>query len=135
MAYFAARQLDIVGTGAESQLRWLPDWRGDEGAVLAAISGNAGELVALQIMHITPAGEKSTMQPVRKLLRGPHDWRQRGAFRLGEPAAFKRVLVEGVEDAIAAAMAGAECVLACLGVGGIGRAEIAVTGLRRGGSR
>ena len=47
---------------------------------------------------------------------GPPIGAKRGAFRLGEPTAFKRILVEGVEDAVAAAMAGAGCVCAGLGV-------------------
>jgi hypothetical protein len=75
----ASRGLDP----AEAPLRWLPAWRGDEGALLAAIIDDGGQLVALQITHITPGGEKSAISPVRLTLRGPHDWRTRGVFRLG----------------------------------------------------
>jgi hypothetical protein len=123
-AYFANRALDPVATGAEAQMRWLPNWRGDEGALIAAVTDNAGELVAIQILHLKPDGHKSTIQPVRKLQIGPHDWRTRGAFRLGSAGAVTLTITEGVEDAIAATMAGAECVHACLSVGGIGRAEL-----------
>jgi hypothetical protein len=78
---------DIVATGADAQLRWLDNWRGEEGAILAYIGGAAGELVALQFTHITLSGEKSTIKPVRKTIKGPHDWRRRGASRLGSAGA------------------------------------------------
>ena len=122
--YLGGRNLDPVAAGAESQLRWLPGWRGEEGAMLAAITDDAGELVALQVTCITPDGQKSAIEPVRITLRGPSNWRIRGAFRLGSPEMEELVLVEGVEDAIAARLAGAERVHACLGVGALGRAQL-----------
>jgi hypothetical protein len=69
--YLKSRSLDPVATGATTQLRWLANCRGDEGAMLAAITDKAGALVALQMNHITPGGQKSTVQPVRKTFRGP----------------------------------------------------------------
>jgi hypothetical protein len=124
--YLTGRALDPVATGADTQMRWLPDWRGAEGALIASVTDNAGELVAIQITHLTPDGQKSAIQPVRKLQIGPHDWRTRGAFRLGSAGAIALAITitEGVEDAIAARMAGAEYVHACLSVGGLGRAEL-----------
>jgi hypothetical protein len=122
--YFAGRGLDPIAVGADSELRWLDAFRGDEGALLANISGAASETAALQITHIRPDGAKSDVQPVRKLLRGPHDWRRRGAFRLGSNETVDLVVVEGLEDAIAARMAGAKRVHACLGVAGLGRATL-----------
>ena len=92
--------------------------------MLAAITDDAGELVALQVTCITPDGQKSAIEPVRITLRGPSNWRIRGAFRLGSPEMEELVLVEGVEDAIAARLAGAERVHACLGVGALGRAQL-----------
>jgi putative DNA primase/helicase len=127
MKYFAGRSLDPVAVGADAQMRWLPDWRGDEGVIVTAVTSLVGELAALQFLHITPDGEKSKVQPVRKTLKGPHDWRRRGAFRLGSAGVVSLVIVEGIEDAIAAAMAGAERVHACLGASGIGRAELPLT--------
>jgi putative DNA primase/helicase len=124
MSYFANRGLDVVSTGAASQLRWLPDWRGNEGVILAYIGGGAGELVALQLLHIRPDGSKSEVQPARKILKGPSNWRQRGAFRLGGAGSVHLVEVEGIEDAIAAVQSGAERVHACCGAGAIGRAEL-----------
>ena len=127
MKYFERRGLDIVAAGADSQLRWLPAWRGDEGAILAYVSDDAGQIVALQVLHVRPDGAKSTTQPVRRTFRGPHDWRRRGAFRLGSAGVTDITLTEGVEDAIAAALAGAERVHACLGADGVGRAELPLT--------
>jgi hypothetical protein len=125
LTYFAGRGLDPISVGADSQLRWLDDFRGEEGAILARVANNGDALVALQITHIRPDGSKSDVQPVRKLFRGPHDWRGRGVFRLGS-AGVDLVMVEGVEDAIAARMAGAERVHACLGVASMGRAELPI---------
>ncbi|HZZ23596.1 MAG TPA: DUF3631 domain-containing protein [Roseiarcus sp.] len=122
--YLNGRGLDPVATQAEAQLRWLPNWRGDEGALVAAVTDDAGELVAIHVTCLTANGEKSTIEPVRVTLRGPHDWRARGAFRLGSPEAEELTQVEGVADAIAAMMAGAERVHACLGVGALGRAQL-----------
>jgi putative DNA primase/helicase len=122
--YLSDRSLDPAAAGAEAQLRWLSNWRGPEGAMLAAVVDDAGELVAIQITHITPDGKKSTVEPVRITIRGPRDWRVRGAFRLGSAEAPELTLVEGVEDAIAAMMAGASSAHACLGVGALGRAQL-----------
>jgi putative DNA primase/helicase len=122
--YFAGRGLDTIATGAEAQLKWLLNWRGSEGALIAAVTDNAGELVAIQILHLKPDGQKSTIKPVRRTLIGPHDWRTRGAFRLGSAGAVDLVITEGVEDAVAAAMTGAERVHAALSVTGIGKAEL-----------
>ena len=56
--YFASRDLDPIATGAETQLRWSPNWRGAEGALIATVSDNTGELVALQILHLDFQGSK-----------------------------------------------------------------------------
>jgi hypothetical protein len=92
LKYLNGRGLDPVATGAEAQLRWLADWRGDEGAMLAAVTGDGGELLAVQVTSITPEGEKSPIEPKRVTIRGPHDWRSRGAFRLGNDEAVELVL-------------------------------------------
>jgi hypothetical protein len=125
--YLSGRNLDPIAAGAAAQLRGLPNWRGSEGAMLAAVTDDKGELVALQVTHITEDGKKSAIEPVRITIRGPHDWRIRGAFRLGSAESSELVLVEGVEDAIAATMAGAEQVHASLGVGALGRAHLPKT--------
>jgi putative DNA primase/helicase len=124
MRYYADRGLDPVAVGADAQLGWLPDWRGDEGVIVHNITDNAGETVAVQLLHIGADGQKSPHQPVRKILRGPHDWRKRGAFRLGDLRAAHLVQVEGAEAGIAARMSGGELVHACLGISALGRDEL-----------
>ena len=84
-AYLKSRSLWPLPAGADKWLRWAPDVRGDEGALVAAVTDDVGKVVAIQLTYITPDGEKSRMQPVRRTLRGPHDWRSRGAFRIGAP--------------------------------------------------
>ena len=119
--YLKSRGVWPLPAAADKALRWLPNAR--EGALVAAITDDVGALVAIQLTHITPEGEKSRMQPVRLTIRGPHDWRSRGAFRLGAPTP-DLVLTEGVEDALSAIAAGAGCVHASLGVSALGRAEL-----------
>jgi hypothetical protein len=126
-AYLKSRRLWPLPAGVEKQLRWAPDFRGDEGALIAAVTDDIGKVVAVQLTYITPDGEKSEAQPVRRTLRGPHDWRGRGAFRIGAPGAPDLVLTEGVEDAIAALMAGAARAHACLGAAALGRAQLPAT--------
>jgi hypothetical protein len=106
-AYLKSRGLWPLPAGVDEQLRWAADVRGHEGALIEAVTDDIGRVVAVQLTYITPDGEKSEAQPVRRTLRGPHDWRSRGAFRIGAPGAPDLVLTEGVEDAIAALMAGA----------------------------
>ena len=67
--------------GVDKWLRWAPNVRGDDGALLAAVTDDSDKVVAVQLTYLTPAGEKSKTQPVRRTLRGPRDWRSRGAFR------------------------------------------------------
>ena len=51
------------------QLRWLPDWRGTEGALVAAVTDDAGALVGLQMTYITLEGQKSEVEPKTAHLR------------------------------------------------------------------
>jgi hypothetical protein len=120
-AYLESRGTWPVPAEADKVLRWLPTAHG--GMLVAAITDDAGALVAIQQTRITPEGEKSKLQPVRMTISGCHDWRSRGAFRLGAPTP-DLVLTEGVEDALSAFAAGAACVHASLGVGALGCAEL-----------
>jgi hypothetical protein len=126
-AYLKSRDLWPLPPGVDKSLRWTPGIRGDEGALVAAVTGGDGKVVAIQLTYITPAGEKSKTQPARRTLRGPHDWRSHGAFRIGAPGTPNLVLTEGVEDAIAALIAGAERAHACLGAAALGRAQLPIT--------
>ena len=103
------------------QLRWLPDFRGPEGAMLAAIRDNEGELVGLQMTFITPSGQKSNVSPVRRTHRGPHNWGSRGAVRFGAPAGKSLFICEGVEDALSVREAGHGPAIAILGINRLGR--------------
>ena len=106
------------------QLRWLPKVRGDEGAMLAALTDNSGNLVANQDTYLTNAGHKSLHDPVRRTFRGPHDWNVRGLVRFGNPNSKKVFICEGVEDALSARQAGAECVVALTGIARLRRVDI-----------
>ena len=103
------------------QLRWLPDFRGPEGAMLAAIRDNEGELVGLQMTFITPSGQKSNVSPVRRTHRGPHNWGSRGAVRFGALTGKSLFICEGVEDALSVREAGHGPAIAILGINRLGR--------------
>jgi hypothetical protein len=118
---------EIPGT---TELRWvkhLADRGGDEGAMVAAVRDNEGELVAIHLTHLTQAGSKSPQKPVRVIRRGPPDWLRRGgAIRLGpQPADQTFILTEGLEDALSAHMVCKDArVHACGGVGMLGQAVL-----------
>jgi hypothetical protein len=123
-AYLKSRSLWPLPDVADGKLRWAPDARGDEGALVAVVTDGGGKVVAVQRTYITRNGEKSMTKPTRQIFRGPHDWVSRGIFKIGAADAPTLVLVEGVEDAISAILAGAERAHACLGTGVLGRAQL-----------
>jgi hypothetical protein len=118
-AYLASRGL-TPGEEDRAPLRWLAHARGEEGAMVAALTDEEGRLVAIQETFLTLGGAKSSIEPVRKTTRGPHDWNKRGLVRFGKPGA-KLGLCEGVEDALTARAHGAQQVAALAGVGRLGR--------------
>ena len=88
-------------------LRWIPNFRGDEGVILVPYTGHAGELLALGFTYITQDGQKSPHSPARMIYRGPSDWNSRALVRLGKPG--KGVVeTEGFEKALAALAVGGE---------------------------
>jgi hypothetical protein len=123
-AYLKRRSLWPLPSGANGNLRWTPNARGDEGALVAAVTDGGGKVLAVQRTYITPNGEKSRTKPARQIFSGPHDWVSRGLFKIGVAEASTLVLVEGVEDALSAVMAGFDRAHACLGAGVLGRAQL-----------
>ena len=128
--------VDILGTAAETYLRsrgleppypccvrWLPDARLGESALVGILTTANGEAVGVQLGYLDPQGRKSTIQPRRQLFLLPKKRPNRGLF--GSPAtelaegAAELVVCEGLEDALSIAQAGA--VKAVLGLPGVGR--------------
>jgi hypothetical protein len=104
----------------QAQLRWVANFRGDEGALLAPGTDDAGKLVKLLIVHVTLDGNKSPRAPSRITIRGA---RRPGLVRFGTPG--QRVVeVEGVEKVLSARAAGEAFVVAAGGVSNIGRAPL-----------
>ena len=64
----------------QAQLRWIADYRGDEGALLAPVTDDDGKLVKLLVTHVTPDGRKSPHttesdhDPRRKAARSLSPW-------------------------------------------------------------
>ena len=100
-------------------LRWIPNFRGDEGVLLVPYTGQSGELLALGFTYITQEGQKSPYSPARMTYRGPSDWNSRALVRLGKPGK-KFVETEGLEKALPALAAGAEYVLVTGGLQRLG---------------
>ena len=101
----------------------LSNARGDEDAMLVEVLDADGKLVAVQLTYLTRSGEKSTVEPVRMTLRGPHDWNRRGLVCFGKHG-VKAYSCEGVEDALTARAGGADFAIAYLGVARIGKVPL-----------
>jgi putative DNA primase/helicase len=89
--------------------------------MVAAITAENRDIVALQETYLTATGKKADVLAVRRTMRGPHDWNTRGLVRFGNPRAKKVHLCEGVEDALSVRAAGAECVFALTGLSRLAR--------------
>ena len=63
-------------------IKFIPDARAGEGALVAVIEDPAGEAVAIQLRYIDPDGEGSLIDPKRRLYALVSDWAIRGLFRL-----------------------------------------------------
>lgn len=122
-----ARGLNPEGADL-AHIRWLPNARGNgpdaEGAMVAALTNNAGGVEALQFTYVTAAGVKSAVQPCRRTYRGPHDWGRRGLLRLGPAGSPKAFIVEGAEDGLSLRQAGAERVLVLCGLYRLGKVAL-----------
>jgi Protein of unknown function (DUF3631) len=104
----------------QAQLRWIPEFRGEEGALIAPMTNDAGELVMLMVTHVTPDGRKSEHEPCRITIRGA---KRPGLCRLGTPG--KKVIeTEGLEKGLAARAAGADYVVVTGGVSNLGKAPL-----------
>jgi Protein of unknown function (DUF3631) len=104
----------------QAQLRWVADFRGEEGALLAPVTDDDGKLVKLLVIHITRDGKKSPHSPSRIIIRGA---KRPGLCRFGTPGP-NVVEAESVEKGLAARAAGAEYVVVVGGVSNIGRAPL-----------
>jgi DNA polymerase I-like protein with 3'-5' exonuclease and polymerase domains len=114
-AYLASRGIKLE-PGDAAKLRWRPNARGPEGALIAAITLNDGELNAIQETYVTPQGGKSPIQPARRTYGRLRD----GMTRLGAANGALH-LCEGLEDALSARMAGAAYVGALCGIWRLGK--------------
>ena len=101
----------------QAQLRWIADYRGDEGALLHPVTDDDGKFVKLFVTHVTSEGRKSPYTINRTTIRGA---RRPGLYRLGEPGPDV-VETEGPEKAWAARAAGAPYVVVCGGVNSFGK--------------
>jgi putative DNA primase/helicase len=106
-----------------AQLRWLAHIRGEEGVMIAALRDNESNIVAILMTFITAEGEKSEIQPIRQLHRGPHDWNRRGLVRFGKSGP-SMVVCEGVEDALSARAGGADYAVAIGGIARLGKSRV-----------
>ena len=104
----------------QAGLRWVADYRGDEGALLAPVTDDAGNLVKLLVTHVTVGGRKSQHDPGRTTIRGA---RRPGLCRFGSPGP-NVVETEGLEKGLAARAAGAEYVIVSAGAANLGKVPL-----------
>jgi hypothetical protein len=97
--YLRSRGLDPARSGLRfaSRIRHAPSGGSAMPAVIAGLSDESGEVIAIQRIYLTPSGKKASLEPARMCL-GPLG---AAAVRLG-PAASSVGLAEGVETALAA---------------------------------
>jgi Protein of unknown function (DUF3631) len=103
-----------------SHLRWIANYRGDEGALLTPVTDDDGKLVRLLVTHVTPEGCKSPHTPARITVRGA---KQLGLVRFGSPGS-KAVEAEGIEKGLAARAVEAGYVVVSGGVANLGKAPL-----------
>ena len=101
----------------QAQLRWIANYRGDEGALLAPVTDDEGKLVKLLVTYVTVDGRKSPYGSGRSTIRGA---KRPGLYRLGSPGP-NVVETEGLEKGLAARAAGAEYVIVAGGVSNLGK--------------
>jgi hypothetical protein len=120
----------LVGRGLDpAQLRpdivermgWLPNHRGAEGALVFPYTDEAGDVLGLHLIFVTPTGEKSPHEPARQTRRGPPDWRTTGLLRLDFGTGPDMVVAEGLENALAVSLVGVARVVAVGTVAAYGR--------------
>ena len=103
-----------------SILRWVANYRGDEGAILTPLTNDDGKIVRLMVTHVTSDGLKSKHEPARITIRGA---KQLGLVRFGSPRP-KAVEAEGLEKGLAARAAGAEYVIVSGGAANLGKVPL-----------
>jgi hypothetical protein len=127
-AYLTCRGLDPARLRPEivERMGWLPNYRGEEGALLFPYTDEAEGLRGLHLVLITPAGEKSPYEPARQMRRGAPDWRTTGRalLRLDFGKGPEMVVAEGFEDALAISLVGHARVVAVGTVGAYGRCRL-----------
>ena len=88
-------------------MRFLPDARLGEGAIVGIITTADGEVAGVQVGYLDPDGRKSTILPQRQLYLLDREAAEQAAFRIAvaEPAegAAPLVIAEGLEDALSLA--------------------------------
>lgn len=119
----AAAYLESRGLTAPfpSCVKFLPDARTGEGALVGILTTATGEVMGAQLGFLDPDGRKSTVRPRRQLFFAEKSGQT--AFRISVTEstedAVPLVVVEGLEDALSIARAGAAREV--IGVPGVGR--------------
>jgi len=102
-----------------AQLRWIANYRGEEGALLVPVTDDEGELVKLLVIIVTPDGSKSSWFS-RSTIRGA---KRPGLVRFGTPGP-NVVETEGVEKGLAARAAGSPYVVVTSGASNLGKVAL-----------
>ena len=110
-------------------IKFIPDARLGEGALVAVIEDLAGEAVAIQMRYIDPDGQGSLIDPKRRLYALVSDWGRLGLFRLpgvsNKDAPAQVIVAEGVEDALSLTKACPDSpVVGITGVAYLGKADL-----------
>jgi hypothetical protein len=137
-----SRAVAAKGTPAEKYLRargllppypknikFIPDARIGEGAMVVIVEDLAGEAVAIHMHYIDPDGQGSIIEPKNQLYALVPGWGSRGLFRLPgapiEDTAARVLIAEGLEDALSLTKACPDSLVVGLpGVTYLGKADL-----------
>ncbi|TAH37800.1 MAG: hypothetical protein EYC62_00800 [Alphaproteobacteria bacterium] len=138
----AAKVADIVGdcgpvegTPAERYLKrrgitvappasvqFRPYASGSYGALVALATDASGNVLAIQQIYLTDAGEKAPLAVVKRTNKAVEKWAEKSAVRL--PGKQPVILTEGVETALSVWQSTGQETWACLGISNIGNAPV-----------
>lgn len=103
-------------------IRYQPSAFGRYGAMVALITDEAGDVLAVQRTYLTDEGKKAPLDTVKRTNKAADGWAERGAVRLRGRQPL--VLCEGVETGLSVWQATGQEVWVCCGVSNIAKAPV-----------
>jgi len=117
--YLKRRGITIVPPDC---IQFRPHAFGSYGALVTQATDADGNVLAIQQIYLTDAGEKAPVAVVKRTNKAIDKWAEKSAVRF--PGKQPVILAEGVETALSLWQATGQEVWACLGISNIGNAPV-----------